>query len=55
MLLIRAHASRHETWGLIGAIDDSDLERIVSLVNDLQYVQIPGRHEIHMDQPNIHR
>jgi pimeloyl-ACP methyl ester carboxylesterase len=51
MLLMRAHASRHETWGLLGAIDDNDLERIVSLVEDLKYVQIPGGHEIHMVQP----
>ena len=51
MLLMRADASRHEIWGLLGAIDDNDLERIVSLVDDLQYVQIPGGHEIHMVQP----
>ncbi len=51
MLLMRANAYRHETWGLIGAIDDQDLERIVSLVDDLQYVQIPGGHEVHMVQP----
>jgi hypothetical protein len=51
MLLLRADASRHETWGLVGAIDDNDLERIVALVADLRYVQIPGGHEIHMVQP----
>lgn len=51
MLLMRANASRHETWGLLGAIDDNDLERIVSLVDDLKYVQIPSGHEIHMVQP----
>jgi hypothetical protein len=51
MLLMRADASRHETWGLLGAIDDNDLERIVSLVDDLKVVQIPGAHEIHMVQP----
>ena len=51
MLLMRADASRHETWGLLGAIDDNDLERIVSLVDDLECVQIPGGHEIHMVQP----
>jgi pimeloyl-ACP methyl ester carboxylesterase len=51
MLLLRADAYRHETWGLIGAIDDHDLERIVSLVDDLKYVQIPGGHEIHIVQP----
>jgi pimeloyl-ACP methyl ester carboxylesterase len=51
MLLMRADASRHETWGLLGAIDDDDLARIRSLVDDLQIVQIPGRHEIHMTRP----
>jgi pimeloyl-ACP methyl ester carboxylesterase len=51
MLLLRARASRHETWGLLGAIDDDDLARIVSLVGDLQVVQIPTGHEIHMLQP----
>ncbi len=51
MLLLRADAYRHETWGLIGAMDDQDLERIVSLVDDLQYVQISGGHEIHLVQP----
>jgi pimeloyl-ACP methyl ester carboxylesterase len=51
MLLMRADASRHETWGLLGAIDDDDLERIVSLVDDLQVIQISGGHEIHMVKP----
>ena len=51
MLLMRADAYRHQTWGLVGAIDDNDLERIVSLVDDLQYVQISGGHEIHMLHP----
>jgi hypothetical protein len=51
MLLLRADASRHETWGLLGAIDDNDLECIISLVADLKYVQIPGGHEIHLVQP----
>jgi pimeloyl-ACP methyl ester carboxylesterase len=51
MLLMRADAYRHETWGLIGAIDDEDLTRIVSLVDDLTWIQIPSRHEIHMMQP----
>jgi pimeloyl-ACP methyl ester carboxylesterase len=52
MLLLRADAYRHETWGLIGAIDDNDLERIGSLVDDLQCIQISSRHEIHMLQPH---
>jgi len=52
MLLLRADAYRHATWGLVGAIDDQDLECIISLVADLKYVQIPGRHEIHMTTPD---
>jgi hypothetical protein len=49
--LLRGDAYHHETWGLVGAIDDQDLERIVALVEDLQMVQISGGHEIHMLQP----
>jgi hypothetical protein len=51
MLLLRAHASRHATWGLLGAIDEDDLGCIRSLVDDLKYVEIPGAHEIHLVQP----
>lgn len=51
MLLMRVPAPRHEIWGIMGAIDDNDLERIISLVNDLKCVQIPGGHEIHIGQP----
>ena len=51
MLLLRADAYRHETWGIVGAIDDDDLQRIIALVDDLQWVHIPGGHEIHIVQP----
>ncbi len=54
MLLLRVKASRHETWGIMGAIDDDDLERIISLVGDLQYVEISGAHEIHMTLPQTY-
>lgn len=51
MLLLRANASQHETWGLLGAISDDDLARVQELVTDLEYVQIPGRHDLHVDKP----
>ncbi len=51
MLLMRADAYRHEIWGLVGAIDDNDLERIESIVDDLTHVRIPGGHEIHLVHP----
>jgi pimeloyl-ACP methyl ester carboxylesterase len=52
MLLLWAGGTRHETWGLLGAMDANDLERVVSLVDDLKTVEIPGGHEIHMLQPD---
>ena len=51
MLLLWAGAFRHETWGLVGAMEDKDVERVSTLVDDLQCVQISGGHEIHMVQP----
>ncbi len=51
MLLLRAGAYRHETWGIIGAMDDGDLERVRGLVKNLQVVQIGGRHDIHVANP----
>ncbi len=51
MLLLWAHATRHTTWGIVGALDESDLKRVVALVDDLQYVDMPGAHEIHLTQP----
>ena len=51
MLLMRADATRHETWGLLGAIDDDDLKRMLELVADLQVVQIAGRHDLHISRP----
>jgi pimeloyl-ACP methyl ester carboxylesterase len=52
VLLLWAHATRQEYWGIIGALDENDLQRIVALVKDLQVVDIPGAHEIHMAQPS---
>jgi pimeloyl-ACP methyl ester carboxylesterase len=51
MLLLWANGYRHETWGLIGAMDKNDFERVIALVPNLQTVEIPGAHEIHMVQP----
>jgi pimeloyl-ACP methyl ester carboxylesterase len=52
MLLLWAHASRHQTWGILGAMDEDDLQRTAALVDDFRYVDIPGGHEIHMVQPS---
>lgn len=50
-LLMKATATRHEEWGIMGAMDDADLARVVSLVKDIRVVHIPCRHEIHMLRP----
>jgi pimeloyl-ACP methyl ester carboxylesterase len=54
MLLLWAGAYRHETWGLVGAMEDRDVERVTALVDDLQCVKIPGGHEIHLVQPTLY-
>jgi pimeloyl-ACP methyl ester carboxylesterase len=51
VLLLWAHATRLETWGIIGALDESDLQRMKAIVDDLQVVEIPGAHEMHMVHP----
>lgn len=51
MLLLWAHATRHETWGIMGALDESDLQRIIALVDDFRHIDITGAHEIHLVQP----
>ncbi len=51
MLLMRVPATRDPRWGILGAIDDQDLQRIKTLVDDLKVVEITGAHEIHMVRP----
>lgn len=51
ILLMWAGATRHETWGIVGALDKDDLERVAALVDDFQYVTIPGGHAIHQGHP----
>jgi pimeloyl-ACP methyl ester carboxylesterase len=51
MLLLQASWSRHETWGLLGAMDDADVLRIKSLVRDLRYAHIESGHSIHLGEP----
>lgn len=51
MLLLQASSSRDERWGLLGAMDDADVQRIKSLVKDLRYAHVENAHEIHMTAP----
>ncbi len=51
MLLLQATWSRHETWGLLGAMDDADVQKIQSLVKDLRYAHLESTHGIHVGNP----
>lgn len=53
MLLIHANWSRHSYWGLLGALDDKDIELISSIVRDLTYVKVNSFHDIHLSKPKI--
>ncbi len=52
MLLMQANWSRDETWGLLGAMDDADVQKIRVLVKDLRYAKVDSGHAIHMGEPD---
>jgi len=52
MLLLQASWSRHKTWGLVGAMDDIDVQKIQSLVKNIRYAHIESGHAIHFVKPN---
>ncbi|HRZ41883.1 MAG TPA: alpha/beta fold hydrolase [Bacteroidales bacterium] len=53
VLLIHAYWSRHKTWGLIGALDDDDVEKIRSGLKDLKVVRVDAIHDVHLAKPKI--
>ncbi|MDD2646818.1 MAG: alpha/beta hydrolase [Patescibacteria group bacterium] len=53
VLLICAYWSRHETWGLLGALDDKDVEKIRSIVKDVQVVKVNAMHDVHLAKPKL--
>lgn len=53
LLLIHAKWSRDKNWGLIGAMDDQDAEKIRSSVKQVTYVQVDSFHDVHLSKPRI--
>ena len=53
VLLIHAYWSRHEVWGLLGALDNNDVEKISSLVKDIKIVKVNAIHNVHLSKPKI--
>lgn len=52
-MLIHAYWSRHKTWGLLGALDDNDVEKISSIVKDIKVVNVNSIHDVHLAKPKI--
>lgn len=53
VLLIHAYWSRHKTWGLLGAMDDADVERIKAAVKVIKVVKVDCMHDVHLSNPKI--
>lgn len=53
VLLMHAYWSRHKTWGLLGALDDDDVNKICSILKDVQVVKVNAMHDVHLSKPKI--
>jgi pimeloyl-ACP methyl ester carboxylesterase len=53
VLLIHAYWSRHKTWGLLGALDDDDINKIRSIIKDVQVVKVDAMHDVHLSKPKL--
>ena len=53
VLLIHAYWSRHETWGLLGALDDNDVEKISSILKDVRVIKVNSMHDVHLAKPKL--
>ncbi|MFA5249163.1 MAG: alpha/beta hydrolase [Candidatus Paceibacterota bacterium] len=53
VLLIQARWSRHETWGLLGALDDNDVEKIRSIVKNIKVAKVNAIHDVHLAKPEL--
>jgi len=53
VLLIHAYWSRHKTWGLLGALDNDDVEKIRSIVKNIKVVKVNAIHDVHLAKPKI--
>lgn len=51
LLVLQANWFRHPEFGLVGSMDDKDLEQLSSLVPHAQYKRITSGHMIHFENP----
>lgn len=53
MLLIHANWSESKYWGILGALNDKDAEKIKSSVKNLTYVKVNANHDVHLSKPKL--
>jgi pimeloyl-ACP methyl ester carboxylesterase len=53
VLLIHAYCSQHKTWGLLGALNDDDVNKIRSILKDVQVVKVDAMHDVHLSKPKL--
>jgi pimeloyl-ACP methyl ester carboxylesterase len=51
LLVLQANWFRHPEFGLVGSMDDQDIERLRSLVPHARYKRITSGHMIHFEHP----
>jgi pimeloyl-ACP methyl ester carboxylesterase len=52
MLILHANWFRHPKYGLVGSMDDKDIEHVRSLVPGMKYKRIKSGHMIHFENPS---
>jgi pimeloyl-ACP methyl ester carboxylesterase len=53
VLLIHAYWSRHQHWGLLGALDENDVGKIRSILKDVLVVKVNAMHDVHLAKPKL--
>jgi pimeloyl-ACP methyl ester carboxylesterase len=53
MLLIHANWSKSKYWGILGALDNTDVNKIKSIVKNLKYERVNANHDVHLSKPKL--
>ena len=54
ILFLHANWKRYEKYGLVGALDDQDVQHILELAPQTIYKKIPANHVIHAFKPRCY-
>lgn len=53
VLLIQANWSQHKTWGLLGALNGNDAEKIRLAVKNIKIAKVKAIHDVHLAKPKL--